>query len=118
MAHCSKCNVHTTVERQKIDCHTCSNSLVYYCVVCKEQFSSFSLVKNHEIEGLKKISIFSKCSKCCRSHFSTKCSLLKHTSKCNAPFRIDKEISVKLQRCDDQTEILRSKFCGIKVYSF
>lgn len=109
-AHCKKCSIDTLAEHRKVNCQICSSSLVYYCAMCKEQFFSLNSVKNHVIKELDQSSMSSKCSKCYRSHFSTRCSLIKHESNCNTIYRFDKEIKIKIQQEDFQSENFRGNF--------
>lgn len=97
IAHCIKCKNDTLAEKRRENCQICSSPLVYWCGMCKKKFFCVTLLKDH---GLEKISSSIKCSKCHRSHFSTRCSLQRHKSNCNSPFSFDKEIIVKLKRSD------------------
>lgn len=111
IAHCRKCEVDTIAEYQTENCQICVCPLEYRCTKCNNQFCTFSSLKSHVVKGLVRISTSIKCSKCCRSYFSTRCSLWKHERTCKSKFNFDKEVLISLERNDfkRQTDTVQSK---------
>lgn len=102
VALCKKCSIETTADLETEKCRICYSTLEYRCTLCGLQFFSSASIKNHVTKSLEQIPTSEKCSKCYRSHFLTYCSLYKHERNCSSTFYLDKEIFVKLDRCDNQ----------------
>lgn len=109
MAHCRKCLVNTLAEQQRINCQTCSSPFEYYCALCEKHFSNLTTVRNHVIKELGQTSTLMRCAKCYRSEFSTRCSFMKHQRTCNTSYCFDKDIVLRLERCNFQSQKLKGK---------
>lgn len=117
VAHCKKCGRNTLAEGTRFFCRICHDPFVYHCALCEEQFLNLDLVKNHVIEESEQMLTSVKCTKCSRSDFSSQCSFLKHVQNCNSAFCFDKEVLVKLHRCDIMNEHSKGKIVyGIIIF--